>query len=796
MRSKKLSLVTLLVILAMIAACLYVAAVGFGKDHIGTAKNIKLGLDLAGGVNITYQANDENPSAEDMSDTVYKLQQRVTAYSTEAEVYQQGTNRINVDIPGVYDAEEILATLGNPGTISFCEGASDEAKGEEVLDGYFEVLNGNNITSASVTTQPDDYGNSEYVVSLMFDNDGTTAFAEATKRNVGKPIYIIYDGKVISSPRVNQTISNGQCVIEGNFTYESANALATTIRAGKLKLGLTEISSKVVSAKLGSEAVAKSLKAGIIGLIIVMIFMIVLYWIPGLAAAIALALYVSALMCFLNGLDITLTLPGMAGIILTIGMAVDANVIIFTRIREEIAAGQRVNEAIRIGFNKALSAVIDGNVTTLIAAAILYLKGTGTIQGFAITLALGIILSMFTALVITRLVLLALYGLGFNDEKYFGKQKAPVRRGFYGMRKITYVIAVIAICIGFVSMGLHSSSGDKVLNYSLDFTGGTAMTVTFKDNLEIPGADEEKLEKLVAEYGGTTDVQFQKNTGTTEVVIKTPILDPEHRGAVKDALVEQYGIDEAADITEENISGTISSEMRSDAIVSVIVAAIFILIYIWIRFRDLRFGASAVIALVHDILVTLAVYAVLRIPVGTTFIACMLTIVGYSINATIVIFDRVRENIKAMPTSTNEDIVNLSIAQTLSRSINTSLTTLIMVVMLYILGVTSIREFALPMAAGIIAGTFSSVFLSATLWCMMRGSQMRRAKPSKAQLAAEAALAGNVPEVKNASEAAAPVRESGAETAEKVMNNASGKDLPDAVSKVVKPSRKKRKRRQ
>ncbi len=732
MRSKKWSALILIVVLAMIAACLYVTTIGYGKDHIGTAKNIKLGLDLAGGVNITYQADEENPSAEDMGDTIYKLQQRVEAWSTEAEVYQQGTNRINVDIPGVYDAEAILSELGNPGTIIFCEGASDEATGEEVLDGYFEVLNGDSIVSADVKTQQDNLGNSEYVVSLMFNDEGTKAFGEATARNVGSPIYIIYDGEVISSPVVQTAITNGQCVIEGNFTYESANSLATTIRAGKLKLGLTEISSKVVSAKLGSEAVQNSLKAGIIGLIIVMIFMIVLYWGPGVAAAIALGLYVTSLMCFLNGLDITLTLPGMAGIILTIGMAVDANVIIFTRIREEIAAGRNVRDSIKVGFNKALSAVIDGNVTTLIAAAILYFKGTGTIKGFAITLALGIVLSMFTALVITRLVLLALYGLGMKDEKYYGRQKPFVKRDFFGKRKFSYLIAVIVICIGFVSMGVHASSGSKALNYSLDFTGGTAMTITFNENLEVPGADEEELKALFEEYAGTTDTQFQDVTGTTEVVIKCPILTVEQRGAVKDAIAEKYNINEADAIIEENISGTVSSEMRSDAIVSVIVAGIFILIYIWIRFRDMRFGASAVIALLHDILVTLAVYAVLRIPVGTTFIACMLTIVGYSINATIVIFDRVRENLTTMPNATRAEIVNTSIAQTLSRSINTSLTTLIMVVALYILGVTSIREFALPMAAGIIAGTFSSVFISATMWCMMKGEKPVKGGAKKA----------------------------------------------------------------
>lgn len=725
MRSKKWSWLSIIAVIVMILACTYVSAVGYGEDHIGTAKNIKLGLDLAGGVNITYEANEENPSAEDMSDTVYKLQQRVTAYSTEAEVYQQGLNRINVDIPGVYNAEEILKVLGNPGTISFCEGPSDEATGDEVLEGYFEVLNGNHIQSAQATTQQDSYGNQEYVVSLMFDDVGTKAFADATARNVGQPIYIIYDGEIISSPRVNQVISNGQCVIEGNFTYESANALATTIRAGKLKLGLTEISSKVVSAKLGSDAVQTSLKAGLVGLIIIMIFMIALYWIPGLAAAIALALYVASLMCFLNGLDITLTLPGMAGIILTIGMAVDANVIIFTRIREEISAGHSVREAISTGFSKALSAVLDGNITTLIAAAILYAMGTGTIRGFAITLTLGIVLSLFTALIITRLLVLGLYGIGFKDAKYYGRMKETKIRDYFNFKKISYAVSIILIIIGFVAMGINAGSGKRALNFSLDFTGGTAMTVMFNEPLDIPGEDEQALMKIFQDNAGTSDVQFQNVTGSNEIVIKTPILTAEQRGAVKDALSEAYNINAADAITEENISGTVSGEMRRDAIISVIIATLCILVYIWIRFRDLRFGASAVIALIHDVLIVLMVYAVMRIAVGTTFIACMLTIVGYSINATIVIFDRVRENLKLMPKATPAEIANKSISQTLSRSINTSLTTFIMLLVLFVMGVPSIREFVLPMMAGIIGGTWSSVCITATLWALMRGRKKK-----------------------------------------------------------------------
>jgi len=724
MKSKKWSWVALILVIAMILACACVSAFGYGKEHVGTAKNIKLGLDLAGGVNITYQADKDNPSDEDMNDTVYKLQQRVTAYSTEAEVYRQGTNRINVDIPGVYNAEEILSELGNPGTISFCE-ATKTGDEKEVLKGYYQILDGNDVTSAQATTQKDDYGNSQYVVSLMFDTTGTKLFADATTRNVGSPIYIVYDGKVISSPKVNSAITNGQCVIEGNFTYESADALATTIRAGKLKLGLKEISSKVVSAKLGSEAVSTSLKAGIVGMVVVMAFMIAYYWAAGVAAAIALALYVTSLLCFLNGLDITLTLPGMAGIILTIGMAVDANVIIFARIREEIAAGRSVRDSFKAGFDKAFSAVFDGNVTTLIAAAILYIKGTGTIRGFAITLSLGILLSMFTALVITRLVLYAMYGIGFKDEKFYGRQRPVKIVNYCGIRKYTYTISIVMIMIGFIAMGVHQAKGDKMLNYSLDFTGGTAMTVMFNKPLEIPGDDEAPLTKIFQENAGTADVQFQNTTGTNEIVIKCPTLSSEQRQAVKSAIEKQYGISENA-ITEENISGTVSGEMRRDAVVSVILAGICILIYIWIRFKDLRFGASAVLALFHDVLIVLMIYAVLRISVGTTFIACMLTIVGYSINATIVIFDRIRENKKLMLKSTTEEIVNTSISQTMSRSINTSLTTFISVFFLFIMGVPSIREFTLPIMAGIIGGAWSSVTITGTLWCLMKNAGKKR----------------------------------------------------------------------
>ena len=701
-----------LVILAILAGT-YVSVVGVGEKHQGSAQNIKLGLDLAGGVSITYEANESNPSAEDMRDTVYKLQQRVGVYSTEAEVYQEGSNRINVEIPGVYNAEEVLETLGNPGTIQFYEASSDSDSGMNL------VLDGNDVANAQVVTEPNEFGNNEYVVRLTFSSEGAQKFEEATARNIDKPIYIVYDGQIISAPQVNQTISGGNCVITGNFTYDQANSLATSIRLGVLKLTLTEVQSSVVGARLGEDAVGTSLLAAAIGFVIVVIFMIAFYRIQGLASGIALALYLVMMLCFLNALDVTLTLPGIAGIILSIGMAVDANVIIFTRVKEEIAKGHTVQSAMKLGYHKALSAILDGNITTLIAAAVLYIMGTGSIKGFATTLALGIVLSMITALFVTRIVMNGFYVMGITDEKFYGRQKEHKPFNFTGHKAIFYLISVIVIGAGLLTMGINGAGSGSTLNYSLDFTGGTSMTVTLDSYVDVTGDGGTALREMIEETTGITDIQLQNVQESNDVVIKTPVLDQSQRTALKEALAQDYGVEDG-EITESNISGVVSSEMRRNAVISVVISGILMLIYIWIRFKDFKIGASAVIALFHDVLVVLAVYAVVRIPVGNTFIACMLTIVGYSINATIVIFDRIRENRTLMEGASLEEITNVSITQTFSRSINTSFTTFIMVFMLFVLGVSSIREFALPLMAGIIAGAFSSVCISGTLWCIMK----------------------------------------------------------------------------
>lgn len=712
---KKQGILVLILTVIVVGLLAFTTAVGFGPTGTGAAKNIKTGLDLSGGVSITYQVKGDNPSQADMDDTIYKLQKRVEGYSEEAQVYQEGDDRINVEIPGVSDANKILEELGKPGSLEF-----QDENGNVVLDG-------SDIADAQgAVSQDPDTGVKEYVVSLTLTKDGTEKFAKATEENLNKAIAIVYDGETISAPTVQSVISDGKAQINGQKDIDEAKELASIIRIGSLKLELEELRSNVVGAQLGQAAIKTSLIAGGIGLAIVALFMIIVYTLPGLVAAISLAIYTGLELLMLNAFDLTLTLPGIAGIILSIGMAVDANVIIYARIREEIAAGKSVRNSIKTGYQKAMSAIVDGNITTLIAAAVLGAMGTGSVKGFAMTLALGIVLSMFTALVISRLLTNAFYAVGFRDEKFYGRQKERKTIDFVGKQKLFFTISIILILLAPIGMGIFSAKDGKALNYSLEFMGGTSTNVTFNEELSIEDIDE-KVKPVVQEVTGDANIQAAKVAGSNEVIIKTRSLSLDERETLNQKLVEEFGVDENT-ISAESISSTVSSEMRRDAAIAVIIATLCMLLYIWFRFKDVRFASSAVLALVHDVLVVLAFYALARVSVGNTFIACMLTIVGYSINATIVIFDRIRENMKTMGKQQDlAEVVNLSITQTLTRSIYTSFTTFIMVFVLFILGVSSIREFALPIMVGIICGAYSSVCITGSLWYVLR-TKFKKAK--------------------------------------------------------------------
>lgn len=742
-------LVAFVVILGLLGYYAAIVLTGTIKEN---DDSLKLGLDLDGGVSITYQAVGKTPTDEQMQDTILKLQQRIEndlgeeSSTTEANVYRVGDNRITVEIPGVTDANALLEELGTPGTLYFI--AQRDSEGNEnytygtdengapgyvlnsdiqtLIDNGSVIATGKNVKSSQAGSQSNQTtGATEYVVQLTFDDEGTKAFADATTAAVasGETIGIYYDGQFVSVPKVNQAITNGNCVIEGMEDYDAAEKLASYIRIGGLDIELEELESQVVGASLGADALRTSLIAAGVGLVVVMIFLIAMYLVPGVVASLALALYTAMLISILKAFDITLTLPGIAGMILSIGMAVDANVICFARIREEIKAGRPVISAIETGFSKALSAILDGNITTLIAAAVLGVLGSGTVKGFAITLALGVVLSMFTALVITRILMNSFYALGVRSPKAYGKAKEPTKFDFVSKKAIFMTISVAIIVAGFITMGVFKAKDGRGLNYSLEFLGGTSTTVDFNETYTLDQLDA-KVVPEIADTLGVSEGTIQTTTvdGSNQAIFKTRTLTLDERTSLNEMLESKFNVTEES-ITSQSIGSTISGEMRSQSTIAVIVAVLCMLVYIWFRFKDLRFASSAIIALIHDVLIVLALYAFARISVGAAFIACMLTVIGYSVNDTIVVFDRIRENHKAIKSETAENLAELcnsSLAQTLSRSISTSITTAIMVLMLLILGVSSIREFALPLLAGVIAGTYSSIFIATQLWYIFK----------------------------------------------------------------------------
>ena len=700
---KSQAILTLILIACVAALCVYTVFVGLGKQHKGSAKNIKLGLDLAGGVSITYEVSEKNPTETQMNDTIYKLQQRVDNYSTEAEVYKEGKNRITVEIPGVTDANKILKQLGKPGNLAFV-----------TQDGQV-ILTGSNIKKAEAETTNDN-GKKDYVVALSMDSKGAQAFGTATAANIGKPIYIIYDNKVVSAPNVEQAITDGECVIENMGSFKEADNLASTIRIGALPLTLKELRSNVVGAKLGRNAIKTSLQAGAVGLILILIFMTAIYRLPGFLSGIALMGFTVLDLLAINGFNATLTLPGIAGVLLTIGMAVSANVIIFSRIKEEIRDGKSVGQAIDSGYHKALSAILDGNITTLIAAVVLWKMGSGTVKGFAQTLFMGVVLSMFTALFVIKQLMTSLYNLGCTSPALYGKAKPVKVHDYIKYAKYCIAVSCIIIAIGIIALPVNNKRLGSSLNYDLEFSGGTAVTMTFNDDTKITNDLEKQVEDAVRSVVDVKKVESQKVLNSNQLVVKTNELKLSERQKLESSLKKTFT--NMKDYQTEEITASVSNEMRRAAIIAVIVAAIFMLLYIWVRFKNIRFGTSAVLALLHDVFFTFMVYSVFRLSVGNTFIACMLTILGYSINATIVIFDRIRENLKipSVAKEGNAYVVNLSISQTLTRSINTTLTSFITVALLYIMGVASIKEFTLTLMVGLIVGAYSSVCITGPLW--------------------------------------------------------------------------------
>ena len=784
--SKKKGLLFFIISIIVILLCCFTSVFGFGKGAVGSAKNITLGLDLRGGVSITYEVQDKEFSQTDMDDTIYKLQLRVAEYSADASVYQEGTDRITVEIPGVYDTQTVIEELGRPGSLQFI---TYDAKNEDGTTDFTQPtvwVTGSDVVNAQAGTQSDQTtGTSDFVVQLQLGDEGAEKFAEATTSHVGDIIYIVYDGEVVSYPRVQSAITGGNCVIEGMGSYEAASTLASTIRIGSLNLELEEISSKVVSAKLGDNAVSTSLIAGAIGILLIMIFMIIFYRIPGLAAAISMVFYTAAILLLLNAFNLTLTISGIAGIILSIGMAVDGNVIINARIKEELEAGRSTHEAIRFGFKRSLSAILDGNITTLIVAIVLLIFGSGSVKGFGMTLAIGIVLSVITSLFVSRLLVYCLYAMGLKAPKFYASVKNTKKKvfDFVGKKVIWFVIAAVLIVAGIATLVINSATGKRAFNYNIEFIGGVSTQVEFDKDYSIDEFND-TIKADIAAIINSNDIEGQKVTGTTQYVIKTQDIEATVRQEMQDMLVEKYGAD-AESFETTYISSSVSKELLRDAYISLLIAAVCMLLYIWIRFRKFKFAISSVIALLHDVLIVVTFFAIFRLSVGNSFIACILTIVGYSINATIVIFDRIRENLKNQAINFDlKKVINTSVQQSLSRSIFTSATTFVMVLFLYILGVESMRAFAMPLAVGIVAGAFSSIFISGALYYVMT-KKSDRLDVNRAEKAAK--LYGTDDVIVSAASDGEAVLTDAAEDAEAAAE--------ETVKITANPNRKKKKKR-
>lgn len=806
--------VLILIVLALVGFG-YMALFGVGDKAVGSYKNVSKGLDLAGGLSITYQVvNSDITTQEDLDDTMEKLRNKAETYSTEALVYEEGSNndRITVEIPGITDADDVLQELGKPGSLYFISETDSEgnvnytykvaADGSYVFhDEKFRefiyitedqslaveydndtnlpkvdengnyipidllkmesvelsytllkpieelkangsiLLEGADVAEArAVVNQKQNEALREDAVALTFTKEGAEAFGIMTTKAAkdAETIAIYYDGNFLSVPTVKEPITSGEASISGSMDDIEAKRLASKIKIGALKLELEELRSNIVGAQLGSNAVKTSLIAAAIGFAVVAILMIAIYRLPGFASVIGLGVYTVLIVVILSVFNeaITLTLPGIAGIILSIGMAVDANVIVFARIREELATGKTLQSSVDIGFKKAASAILDGNITTFIAAIVLMIFGSGSVRGFAQTLAIGIALSMFTAMIVTRGVINGFIALGLDNLKLYGIGKERKVVNFLSKGNIFALISGAIIVAGLITMCVFKGTTGDFLNYSLEFKGGTSTTLELPTDMTIEEIDA-NITPGIEKITGDGNVQIQKVENSNQIVVKTRSLNEVERGELTDYLEGDCGVSTDT-IESETISGTISGEMKREAIVAITIAVACMLVYIWIRFSDFRFGVSSILALCHDVLIMLVFYGISRTSVSSTFIACILTIVGYSINATIVIFDRIRENMKEEQAKvaalgsrkkkkSAEDavvdvkaVVNKSITQTLSRSIFTSLTTFVMVLFLYILGVTSIKEFALPLMIGVVCGTYSSICLAGFFWYMLR----------------------------------------------------------------------------
>lgn len=711
----------LLCILVLAAVVFGWFVTGFGIGSVDSVKDaLKYGLDINGGVYVVMEAQTDLTGDELeqlMDQTRAVLDNRVNQLGVaESSVTIEGEKRLRVEMPGVEDAEEAISAIGKTAQLQF------------VLADGTVVLDGSMVKDASIATD-----GAYYKILLEFNSEGASLFEDATRKAYNNEvtsaidgmnadeIAIVLDNEIITHPQVQSIISGGNCEISGHYTREDASTTAALIRGGALPVELVEIQSSVQSATIGADALDKSIVAGAIGLGLVFILMVVFYGMLGIVADIALLLYVVMFLWSMVAMGVVLTLPGIAALILSIGMAVDANVIIFARIKEEIAAGKTIRVAVSTGFKNALTTVLDAQITTLIAAVVLYEVGTTSVKGFALTLMIGIVISIFTAVVITQLFISLLAdSKKFAKNKYFGvnedgtpKQMLNKTFSFIRHRKIFYMVSAAIIIVGM----LFALIGG--MNYGIDFTGGTMIQIDMGQQVTI-----NEVEDALKDYDLDPSIIYA-GEGNSQIVIKTiESLDNEKRAEIVDTLAQTWDISDEDVLASEQFGPSVGDELKSNAVLAVIIASIGMLIYIIFRFKSWKYGASAIIGVVHDVLMVISFYAIFGYTVNNPFIAAILTLVGYSINDTIVIFDRIRENKTMFPKEGSEANIDKSLNQTLNRTIMTSLTTLIVMIPLCIMVSATIREFIIPLMVGVIVGCMSSIFICSPIYYeLCKGSE-------------------------------------------------------------------------
>lgn len=688
-------------------------------------KRINLGLDLQGGMYLVLQVDTSALSEEAKKDAVERalevVRNRIDGFGVkEPVVHIQGVNQIVIQLPGLTDRQRALDLIGRTAMLEFKMVNNDpkaiadaiegkvpegmelkESAGEKLLLYSKPELTGEYLETADVRFDQSSFG--QPIVSMKLKGDGVKKFADLTKDNVGHQLAIVLDGKVYSAPRINETIPNGEAVITGRFTPEAAKDLAIVLRSGALPAPLVIEEERTVGPLLGRDSIQKGIVSCVVGLIFVFLFMLYYYRIGGLIANVALVLNILIILGGMGLFHATMTLPGIAGIILTIGMAVDANVLINERIREEMRAGKTIKSALANGYTKALSAIIDSNLTTLIAAFFLFQFGTGPIRGFAVTLTIGLLASLFTAIVVTRVIFD--YLLSKNILKSLtlrGLLKRDTHIDFIKRRWFCYILSGVIFVVGIVSF---LTKGDRA--YGIEFAGGQVQEYLFEKPIAI-----ESLRRALKDIGMADASIQQVNENPRQVIIRST---QESSAMVQSEFKKSFPGNTFDILRIEHIGPTVGRELKKKAIFAIVYSLLGILVYVAIRFKHFDFAFAGVFALLHDVVLTWGFIIFMGRQVDLLIVTALLTIAGYSINDTIVIYDRVRELMRLKNKVSLKDIINLALNQTLSRTILTSVVILLVVISMFVLGGEILNSFALALLFGFVIGCYSTIFIASPI---------------------------------------------------------------------------------